>query len=316
MPSTTLPAPLPEFITIAPEVGHALRTGLPVVALESAVISHGLPQPTAIESAAAVEREVRRGGAIPATVALIDGRLVIGAGASELARLTGPGVTKVAERDLAVAVAQRATGGATVSATTAAAATCGIAVMSTGGLGGVHLGVEQSWDVSADLPALARWPVLAVCAGIKAICDVPKTLEYLETLGVPVLAYGTDRFPYFYAQDSGQPAPQRIDTPGEAAAVLAARRALGQRGGVVVARPVPEEYALTASAVDEAVREAVRRSTHVHGRDLTPALLAALTEITGGRTLRANLALLRANAALASAISRAVHRNGFARAET
>lgn len=276
------------------------------------MISHGLPHPTGIETAAALEEEIRRGGAVPATVAVWDGRIVVGADTSSLARLTGAGVMKVAERDLGVAVAKRTAGGTTVSATIAVAAACGIPVMSTGGIGGVHLGAEQTWDVSADLPALARYSVLVVCAGTKAICDVPKTLEYLDTLGVTVVAYRTDRFPYFYARDSGEPAPQRVDAPDDAAAILLARRALGQRGGVVVAQPIPEDEALPAALVEEAVAEAVRRTRTVRGADLTPALLAALTEITSGRTLRANLALLRANAGLASATSRALHRKDFA----
>ena len=282
------------------------------MALESAVISHGLPSPTGIETAAALEDEIRRGGSVPATVAVWDGRILVGASMSDLARLTDAGVMKVAERDLGVAVAKRAAGGTTVSATIAVASACGIAVMSTGGIGGVHLGAEQTWDVSADLHALARYSVLVVCAGTKAICDVPKTLEYLDTLGVTVVAYGADQFPYFYARDSGEPAPHRVDAPEDAAAILAARRTLGHRGGVVVAQPIPEDAALPPAMVDEAVAEAARRTRHVRGAGLTPVLLAALTEITGGRTLRANLALLRANAGLASAISRAMHRKGFA----
>ena len=275
------------------------------------MISHGLPHPTGIETAAALEDEIRRGGAVPATVAVMDGRIVVGAATSDLARLTNAGVMKVAERDLGVAVAERAAGGTTVSATIAVAAVCGISVMSTGGIGGVHLGAEQTWDVSADLHALARYSVLVVCAGTKAICDIPKTLEYLDTLGVTVVAYGADRFPYFYARDSGEPVPHRVDVPEDAAAIFAARRALGHRGGVLVAQPIPEDEALPVSMVSGAVGEAARRTRHVRGAYLTPALLTALAEITGGRTLRANLALLRANAGLASAISQALHRKGF-----
>jgi pseudouridine-5'-phosphate glycosidase len=292
-------------------VRDALAAGAPIVALESAVISHGLPHPAGIETAAALEEEVRRGGAVPATVAVRDGRILVGARPSDLARLTEAGTMKVAERDLAVAVASRSAGGTTVSATIAVAAACGIAVMSTGGIGGVHLGADQTWDVSADLPALARHSVLVVCAGTKAICDVPKTLESLDTLGVTVAAYGTDQFPYFYARDSGQPAPHRLNTPGDAAAIFAARRALGQQGGVVVAQPVGEADALPTAMVDRAVAEAVLRTRHLRGADVTPALLVALTEITSGQTLRANVALLRANARLAAAIARAFHRKDF-----
>jgi pseudouridine-5'-phosphate glycosidase len=284
---------------------------MPVVALESAVISHGLPSPVGIETAAALEAEVRRGGAVPATVAVVDGRIVVGALGPTLRRLVAGDAMKIAERDLAVAVATGATGGTTVSATIAAAAACGIAVMSTGGIGGVHLGAERTWDVSADLPALTRHSVLVVCAGTKAICDIPRTLEYLDTAGVPVLAYGTDAFPYFYARDSGTFAPHRVDTPAAAAAVLAARRSLVQPGGVLVAQPIPERDALPAPTVDAAVAEALRRTQDVRGAALTPALLSALAEITTGRTLSANLALLRANAMLAAAIAQALHRKGF-----
>jgi pseudouridine-5'-phosphate glycosidase len=304
-------AHLPDAFSLTPEVRDALAGRLPVVALESAVISHGLPSPVGIETAAALEVEIRRGGAVPATVAVVDGRIVVGALEPALRRLVHHGAMKIAERDLPVAVALRATGGTTVSATIAAAAACGIAVMSTGGIGGVHLGGEQTWDVSADLPALTRHSVLVVCAGTKAICDIPRTLEYLDTAGVPVLAYRTDAFPYFYARDSGTPAPHRVDTPVAAAAVLAARRALDQPGGVLVAQPIAEDDALPASTVDAAVAEARRRTQGMRGAALTPALLSALAEITAGRTLTANLALLRANAALAAAIAHALHRKGF-----
>jgi pseudouridine-5'-phosphate glycosidase len=264
-----------------------------------------------VETAAALEAEIRRNGGVAATVAVVDGRIVVGAREPHLWRLVDGGAMKIAERDLPVAVASRATGGTTVSATIAAAAACGIAVMSTGGIGGVHLGGEHSWDVSADLPALTRHSVLVVCAGTKAICDIPRTLEYLDTAGVPVLAYGTHAFPYFYARDSGTPAPHRVDTPGAAAAVLAARRALGQPGGVLVAQPIPEGDALQSATVDAAVAEALRRTRGIRGAALTPALLSTLAEITSGQTLGANLALLRANAMLAAAIAHALHRKGF-----
>jgi pseudouridine-5'-phosphate glycosidase len=295
---------LPSFIRVCDDTVRALREGRPVVALESAVISHGLPHPTGIETAYALEAEVRAAGAVPATIAVVDGRIVIGAARDELQRLTQPGTWKIAERDLAPAAAARATGGTTVSATIAAASLARIAVMSTGGIGGVHLGAEQTWDVSADLPALGRHSLVVVCAGAKAICDIGKTLEYLDTVGVTVVAYGTDRFPGFYAVDSGFAAPRRVDAPADAAAVLSFKRRLGQLGAVLVANPIPAEDALAFDAVTRAVGEALARTGHVRGGDLTPALLAALGEITGGRTLRANLSLLRANARLAAAIAR------------
>jgi pseudouridine-5'-phosphate glycosidase len=296
---------LPPFVTVAGRVAAALRERRPVVALESAVISHGLPRPAALETAAALEAEVRAAGAEPAAIAVVGGRIVIGAEADDLAALTGGGVWKIAERDLGPAVAAGASGGTTVSATIAAARAARIDVLSTGGIGGVHLGAEESWDVSADLPALARHSIVVVSAGAKAICDIPRTLEYLETAGVTVVAFGTDRFPGFYAADSGVPAPRRIDRPEEAARILAVRRALEQRGAVLVAQPPPPEDALPPAAVRRAVAAARRRAGRARGGDLTPALLAALNEITGGRTLRANVALLRANARLAARIARA-----------
>lgn len=295
---------LPPFVTLSDEIAGALREGRPVVALESAVISHGLPHPTGVETAGVLEADVRAAGAVPATIAVVEGRILIGAVRGDLWRLTQPGTWKIAERDLAPAAAARATGGTTVSATVAAASIAGIAVMSTGGIGGVHLEAEQTWDVSADLPALGRYPLAVVCAGAKAICDVGKTLEYLDTAGVTVVAYGTDRFPGFYAVDSGFASPRRIDRPAEAAAILSRKRALGQAGAVLVANPIPAREALLSDAVTQAVGDALARTGHVRGGDLTPALLAALGEITGGQTLRANLALLRSNARLAAAIAR------------
>lgn len=296
---------LPEFVHLNPAVARAVSDGAPVVALESAVISHGLPDPTGQEAAAAVEADVVAGGAIPATTAMVRGRITVGVDHDDLALLTVPGVWKIAERDLPVAVAARATGGLTVSATLAVAAACGIGVMSTGGIGGVHLGAEHTWDVSADLPALARHSAIVACAGAKAICDPGRTLEYLDTAGVTVVVYGADRFPNFYARDSGLPAPRRVDTSAACAAILAAKRRLRQPGAVLVAQPIPPADALPEAVVARAVAQAIATTGEVHGGDLTPALLAALAEITGGATVRANLALLRANAQLAAAIARA-----------
>jgi pseudouridine-5'-phosphate glycosidase len=295
---------LPEFIHVSPEIREALSAAMPVVALESAVISHGLPHPTGLDAAAALEAEVRAHGAIPATIAVTEGRLLIGADAGDLARLTGAEAWKIGARDLPVAVAMRATGGATVSATIAIAEMAGIDVLSTGGIGGVHLGAEHTWDVSADLPALARYSIVVICAGAKAICDIAKTLEYLDTAGVTVAAFGTDRFPNFYAVDSGLFAPRRIDEPRDAAVILGAKRRLGQPGAILVANPIPVADALSAELVSAAVAQAAARTHNVRGGDITPALLNALNDITGGRTLRANLALLRANARLASLIAR------------
>lgn len=295
----------PSFVHISPGVSDALERGRPVVALESAVISHGLPHPTSLETAAMMEAEIRKAGAVPATVAVIAGRITVGAAAGDLQRLANGPVIKIAARDLPVAASTSASGGTTVSATAAVANLTGITVVATGGIGGVHLGAERTWDVSADLRALAEYPVAVVCAGAKAICDIGKTLEYLDTAGVPVVVYRSDRFPNFYARDSGFPAPRQIETPQHAAAILAAGRALGRRTGLVIANPVPSAEALGEGDVEDAVRRAVERASQagVRGGDLTPFLLAALADLTGGRSLRANLALLRANAALAGAVA-------------
>lgn len=295
-------------LDISPEVARALAAGRPVVALESAVVSHGLPADRALGCAGQMQQAVREGGAVPAVVAVLDGRVRVGASLDDLARLLGPGTMKVAARDLPVAVAMGACGGTTVSATVAVAERAGIAVVSTGGIGGVHLGAERTGDISADLMALAAHPVVVVCSGAKAICDTARTLEFLDTVGVTVVAYRTDRFPYFYAADSGLAAPHRVDSPQQAAAIFRAKRALGQRTALVVAQPVPVAEALSPEELNSAVAAAHRRAeaAGVRGGDLTPFLLAALGELTGGRSLQANLALLGANAALAAAIAAAL----------
>ena len=298
----------PSIVDIAPEVADALRRGQPVVALESAVISHGLPPPIGQEASAAQEEEVRKSGAVPATVVVLAGRIKVGATAREREHLAASGVIKIAARDLPVAAALSATGGTTVSATIAIADLVGIRVIATGGIGGVHLGAEKTWDISSDLRALAEHPVAVVCAGAKAICDISKTLEFLETAGVTVVAYGTDNFPSFYARESGLPSPRRADTPRDVASILLGKRILQQRTAVVVANPIPASDALAEREVADAVRRATAQATAagVRGGDLTPYLLAALADLTGGRSLRANLALLEANAALAAEVAVAV----------
>ena len=282
--------------------------GRPVVALESAVISHGLPHPTGAEVAEALENEIRSSGAVPATIAVIAGRITVGLTRDEVEQLVRPDVMKVASRDLPVAVALHATGGTTVSATLAVAESVRVPVLSTGGIGGVHLGAQETWDVSADLLALARYPVAVVCAGAKSVCDVARTLEYLDTTGVTVVAYRTDRFPNFFTRDSGSIAPRRIESADDAARILMAKRLLGQRSGLLIANPIPAADALSNDEVDGAVRRAIDRArgVGVRGGDLTPYLLAALGEITAGGSLRANVALLKANAALAAAVAVAV----------
>jgi pseudouridylate synthase len=298
----------PSIVDVAPEVADALRRGQPVVALESAVISHGLPAPAGQEASASLEEEIRNAGAVPATVAVLAGRIKVGATARERGQLTASGAVKIAARDLPVATALSATGGTTVSATITIADLVGIRVIATGGIGGVHLGAQQTWDVSSDLRALADYPVAVVCAGAKAICDISKTLEFLDTEGVTVVAYRTDHFPNFYARESGFPAPRRADTPHDIARILESKRLLQQRTAVVVANPIPLPDALAEREVADAVGRAIAQATAagVRGEDLTPYLLAALADLTGGRSLHANLALLQANAALAAEVAVAV----------
>lgn len=304
MPKQTLSS----AIRVEPEVADALAAGRPVVFLETAVVSHGLPDPHALQVAAALQAEVREAGAVPAAVAVLEGRVVVGVREERLARLRHPGVWKVASRDLPVAVACEATGGLTVSATVAVADLLGAGVVATGGVGGVHLGAQHSWDVSSDLPALAQHPVVVVCSGAKAVCDPSLTLEALDTLGVTVLGYGTDWFPYFYAASCGLRAPRRVDSPEQVAGVVQAKRALAQRSGVLLANPVPAEAALPLEELAAAVQLATARAKEqgVRGPDLTPYLLSSLAELTDGRALRANVALLRSNARLAAQVATAL----------
>jgi pseudouridylate synthase len=293
---------------VRPEVADALRAGRPVVALESTLIAHGLPRPLNLETARAAEAAVRAEGAVPATVAVLRGRPVVGLGAAELEELAvAEGVRKASRRDLAAAVAQGATAATTVAATMFLAARAGIRVFATGGIGGVHpTAPGQPPDVSADLVELARTPVAVVCAGAKSILDLPATLEVLETLGVPVLGYGVDEFPAFYLRTSGLPASARVDTPAEAAAVLAAHWGL-DGAGVVLAQPPPEpalDPGEFAAALRDAEAEAGRAG--VRGAARTPFLLARLAERTGGRSLSVNRALIVANARLAARVAAAL----------
>jgi pseudouridine-5'-phosphate glycosidase len=296
-------------LDVAPEVAAARAAGRPVVALESTLIAHGLPWPLNLETARASEAAVRAAGAVPATVAVWRGRPAVGLDASQLEHLArGPGVRKASTRDLAAAVVAGACAATTVAATMALAHRAGLRVFATGGIGGVHPG---GLDVSADLYELARTPVAVVCAGAKSILDLPATLEVLETHGVPVVAFGADEFPAFYLCSSGLPAGGRVDSPEEAAALLAAHWGLGG-AGVVLAQPLPAEAALDPeefrSALGRAEEQA--RAAGVRGPALTPFLLARLAEITSGRTLRANQALVVANARLAACVAAALARGG------
>ena len=291
-------------LRVQPEVARALRAGRAVVALESTVITHGLPPPHNLDVARRMEAAVRAGGAVPATIALVRGRVCVGLSPAELERLSGlPSARKCSLRDLPIAMARGEDGGTTVSATLWAAARAGIRVFATGGIGGVHRGHPH--DVSSDLLELARAPVAVVCAGAKAILDLPLTLEVLETHGVPVIGYGTDRFPAFYCRDSGLPVDQRCDTPAEVAAILASRDALGLATGLLVAAPVPERYALPAAGAERAIRRALAEAERkgIRGKHVTPFLLARVSEITHAKSREANLALLENNAAIAAAIA-------------
>jgi len=294
-----------DRLAVAPEVADALRDGRPVVALESTLISHGLPYPQCVEVATASEAAIRAVGAVPATVALNDGRLLVGLSGDELEELaTAPKgtVRKVSRPNLGAAIAAGGWGATTVAATMIAAHAAGIRVFSTGGIGGVHRGAlggeRPTFDISADLDELARTPVAVVCAGPKAILDVPLTLEYLETRGVPVVAIGIDEVPGFYSRLSGVRAPSSVPDVSAAADVIRAHEALGLGTGLVVCAPVPEADALPATVTHEAVEWAIREAdmAGITGAALTPWLLARVAAITGGASVRANIALIVNNA--------------------
>ncbi len=297
------------LLDIRPEVAAALADGAPVVALESTLIAHGLPWPRNFDTALALEAEVRAAGAVPATIAVLDGRAAVGLDAAQIERLAraGAGLAKLSRRDLAWALAGGASGATTVAATMVIAAWAGIRVFATGGIGGVHRGAATSFDISADLQELARTPVAVVCSGPKAILDLGLTREYLETHGVPVIGYRTDRLPAFYCADSGLSVDHRLDEPEQIAALMRAQWESGLGGGIVVAVPVPAPHALprerVGSAIELALTEAHERA--IVGKALTPFLLARLNDLTGGATLASNTALVLNNARVAAAVARA-----------
>lgn len=292
-------------VSPSPEVADALATGRAVVALESTILAHGLPAPQNRAAADELESAVRRHGAVPATVAVLDGVPRVGLSAAELDRVCGGGLDKLSVRDLGVAVGLGRDGATTVAATAALAAAAGVRVFATGGLGGVHRGARDTWDVSADLAALSRTGVLVVCSGVKSILDVAATLEVLETGSVPVLGYGTDSFPGFYRRDSGHPVPWRVDSPAEAAAVWRAHRALAPGVGAVLAQPVGVADELAAALHDRLLAEglALLAERGISGKDVTPALLEHFHTGSDGASLRTNLALVRANAELAARVA-------------
>lgn len=297
----------PPALRISAPVAEALRAGRPVLALESTVIAHGLPYPTNLQAALELEQTALDAGTQPATVAVLAGVPCVGLTADELRFLaTSDQVRKLSRRDLAVAMARRLHGATTVAATMILAARAGIRVFATGGIGGVHRGAAH--DVSADLPELARTPMVVVCAGAKAILDLPATLEWLETHGVPVLGYGTRHFPAFYAVSSGLPVDEMIESADEAAAIASAHWAWGLGGGVLVAVPPPAETALPAETVERAVSAALAEAeaAGVRGRSLTPFLLSKISQLTDGASLTANLALLKRNVEVGAGIAAAL----------
>jgi pseudouridylate synthase len=299
------------LLTLSDEVVLALRRRKPVVALETTLVTHGLPHPRGLEAALELESVVRAGGAVPATVGILDGAVRVGLAREELERLaTARDVAKVNLGNLAAVIASNAPGSTTVAATLFVAAEAGIRTFATGGIGGVHRDVAESGDVSADLVALGRFPVAVVCAGAKAILDLPRTVEMLETLGVPVLGFGTDEFPAFYRRGSGQRVDRRCDTVGELARVARTHWGLGSRTGVLIGNPIPVADELPRAAYEQALQGALAEAAErgVRGREVTPFLLEQLRERTGGATVKANLALLRNNARVAAELARALAR--------
>ena len=293
-----------RYLDVAEEVRLALEEGKPVVALESTIISHGMPYPRNVETALLVEQTIRDNGAVPATIAVIGGRLKAGLSREEIEYLgkTGRGVAKASRRDLPALVARKADGATTVATTMIIAHLAGIRIFATGGIGGVHRGAETTMDISADLEELAHTPVMVVCAGAKSILDLGLTLEYLETKGVPVIGFGTDELPAFYTRRSGFGVDYRVDSPEELAAMFAAQRGLGYPGGMLVTNPIPSEYAMDKDTIDAAIDEALNaaRAEGIHGKETTPYLLAKVVELTGGESLESNIRLVLNNAAVAA----------------
>ena len=305
---------LNQYLDVAPEVAAAVAEGKPVVALESTIISHGMPYPQNVETALKVEQIIRDCGAVPATIAILGGRLKAGLSHEEIEYLgkKGQDVTKASRRDLAVLVARKADGATTVTTTMMIAHMAGIQIFATGGIGGVHRGAETTMDISADLEELASTPVMVVCAGAKSILDLGLTLEYLETHGVPVLGYGTKELPAFYTRKSGFEVDHRMDTPEELAEAFHVSRQLGLKGGMLVTNPIPEEFAMDHDVINRAIDEAVAQANAqgIHGKATTPFLLAKVKELTGGDSLDSNIQLVFNNARLAAQTAAALCKLG------
>ncbi len=303
---------LNKYLDVNPEVSAALAQGKPVVALESTIISHGMPYPQNVETALNVERIIRENGAVPATIAIIGGRLKAGLTPEEIEYFgkKGQAIAKASRRDLALLCARGEDGATTVTTTMMIANMAGIRIFATGGIGGVHRGAETTMDISADLEELAQTQVMVVCAGAKSILDLGLTLEYLETKGVPVIGYGTDELPAFYTRQSGFGVDYRVDTPEELAAAFRAQQDLGLRGGMLVTNPIPEEYAMPKAVIDKAIDEAISQcaAQGIHGKATTPFLLAKVAELTGGDSLASNIRLVYNNAALAAKTAAALEK--------
>ncbi len=301
------------YLSISPEVQEALKAGKPVVALESTIISHGMPYPQNVETALKVEQTIRENGAVPATIAIIGGQLKAGCTPEEIEYLgkKGQAVIKASRRDLPVLIARKADGATTVTTTMIIAAMAGIKVFATGGIGGVHRGAQQTFDISADLEELAQTPVMVVCAGAKSILDLGLTLEYLETKGVPVIGYGTEELPAFYTRHSGFKVDYRIDTPEELAAAFKAKMDCGLKGGMLVTNPIPEEFSMPKEVIDKAIDQALREMDEagIHGKQCTPFLLAKVKDLTGGESLASNIQLVLNNARLAAKTAKALCEN-------
>ena len=293
-----------KYLDIAPEVQQDLAEGKPVVALESTIISHGMPYPKNVETALLVEQTIRDNGAVPATIAIIGGRLKAGLSHEEIEHLgkAGRSVAKASRRDLPALVARGVDGATTVATTMIIAHMAGINIFATGGIGGVHRGAEVTMDISADLEELAQTPVMVVCAGAKSILDLGLTLEYLETKGVPVIGYGTEELPAFYTRKSGFGVDYRVDSPEELADIFRAQRGLDYKGGMLVTNPIPEEFAMDKAVIDAAIEQALAEAKKqgIHGKETTPFLLAKVVELTGGDSLESNIQLVLNNARLAA----------------
>ena len=299
-----------KHLELSPEVKSAIELGKPVVALESTIISHGMPYPQNVETALMVEEAIRQEGAVPATIAVIGGKLKAGLTKEEIEYLgkKGPAVTKASRRDLPVLVAQNRDGATTVATTMIIAHLAGIKIFATGGVGGVHRGAETTMDISADLEELSRTPVMVVCAGAKSILDLGLTLEYLETKGVPVIGYQTNELPAFYTRVSGFKVDYRIDTPEDLAAAFNAQQEMGLNSGMLVTNPIPEEWSMDPDYINQAIDQAVNEAKQqgIHGKETTPFLLAKVKDLTGGDSLKANIQLVLNNARLAARTARSL----------